>query len=299
MNRHPLVQKLRDLFLFLLGNGLLAFAVAAFVIPSGVITGGATGIGLLVSRLLAVDAALVVLVFNLAMLVLGGIVLGRKFVVSTVAASLLYPALLGVFQRIPGVTEITDDRLLATLFAGGLIGLSVGILVRIGSSTGGTDVLNLVVNKWTHIPFSTVAACTDLVILTTQAFFVDAESILFGLLLLAVLTAVLNSVMIMGKDQLQVFVISPEYEQIRSRLLNEVEVGVTLLSLETGYQRQEQKGVMCILPKRRLHAVHQLVMSVDPNAFMTVTQIKEVQGEGFSRARHQRIEPDGTGSENK
>lgn len=284
--QHTARKRIENTALFLLGNALLAFAVAAFIIPAGIITGGATGLGLLLGRLLQVDAAAVVLVFNLLMLLLGGIVLGKRFLASTVAGSLLYPVLLGVFQRVPAITTLTDDRMLCVLFAGGLVGLAIGILVRIGSSTGGIDVLNLVVHKWTHIPFATTAAVSDLLILAAQALFSNTEQILFGILMLAVQTFVLDSVMIMGKAQVQVFVISAQYETIRRRLLEEVSAGVTMLAIETGYQRRQQQGVLCILPRRRLHAVHELILSIDPNAFLTITQIKEVHGEGFSRARH-------------
>ncbi len=285
MSHRSVRKKIEYAVLFLLGNMLLAFAVAAFVIPCGIITGGGTGIGIFVGRLLDIDPAVVVLVFNLLMLALGAAVLGKKFFLSTVACSLLYPVLLGVFQRIGGIDRLTDDPMLAVLFAGGLVGLSIGILVRLGSSTGGTDVLNLVVNKWTHVPFATVAAVTDGVILATQALFSQAEQILYGIVFLAVLTLVLNSVMIMGKSQLQVLVISRQYEAIRQALLEELSAGVTMLHIETGYQREAQQGVMCIIPKRRLHAVHQRVTAIDPDAFLTITQINEVHGEGFSYER--------------
>ena len=192
--------------------------------------------------------------------------------------------------RIEALSRLTDDRMLSALFAGGLVGLSVGILVRIGSSTGGTDVLNLVVNKWTHIPFATVAAITDTVILATQAFFSEPEQILYGLVMLAVLTFVINSVMIMGKAQLQVMVISAHYEAIRHALLEELSAGVTMLHIETGYQRREQQGVLCIVPQRRLHAVHQRITAIDPDAFLTITRINEVHGEGFSYERRTKTE---------
>ena len=289
MTRQTLFKQAKFVSLFLAGNVLLAFAVAAFIIPGNIITGGATGIGLLLGRLLQLDAALVVLVFNLVMLALGGIVLGKKFLISTAAGSVVYPLLLAVFQRIPGIDSLTDNRMLSVLFGGGLIGIAIGTLIRIGSSTGGIDVFNLVVHKWTHITYATIAAVTDMVILVAQALFSNIEQILYGILLLAVLTFMLDSVMIMGKAQLQVFVISPHYETIRRRLVEEMDVGVTMMCIQTGYQQQDQQGVMCILPKRRLHAVHELICSIDPNAFITITQIKEVHGEGFSRARHQRF----------
>lgn len=276
----------------LFGNALLAFAVAAFIIPTGIITGGATGIGIMLNNLFDIDTAAAVFVFNVVMLILGGIVLGKKFLTSTLAGSLLYPAFLGIFQRIPQIQTLTQDNLLAALFAGGLVGLSIGMLVRIGSSTGGIDVLNLVLNKWTHISFAFYACISDLVILGGQALFSNIEQILYGILMLLVQTYVIDYVMIMGKAQLQVFVVSPRYEEIRDLLLDKLEAGVTMMQIETGYSREEQRGVICVIPKRKLHDANELVHSVDPNAFITITQIKEVHGEGFSRARGDRFPND-------
>ena len=104
------------------GNAIIAFAIAAFVMPHGLIMGGATGLSILINRVLRSDIAVVVLSLNLLALLLGYVVLGKKFLITTVGSSLLYPALLGLAQRIPGITALTDDLLLASLLAGGLIG---------------------------------------------------------------------------------------------------------------------------------------------------------------------------------
>lgn len=281
-------ERTKYIAVLLFGNALLAFAVAAFIIPNGIITGGATGIGILANKLFAMDTAAVVFVFNVLMLILGAFVLGKKFVASTLAGSLLYPFFLAIFQRIPQIQNLTENTMLAALFAGGMVGLSIGILVRIGSSTGGVDVLNLVLNKWTHISFAVITCVCDLVILGGQALFSSAEQILFGILMLMVQTYVIDYVMIMGKAQLQIFVVSSRHEEIRQLLLSELEAGVTMMQIETGYNREEQRGVICVIPKRKLHTANKLIHSIDPNAFITITQIKEVHGEGFSRARGDR-----------
>ena len=101
----------------LVGNVIISFTIAAFVVPNGLITGGATGLGILINRFLKTDVAVVVLVLNLLALLLGYVVLGKKFLLTTVGSSLLYPVLLGFAQRIPGITTLTDDLLLASLLA--------------------------------------------------------------------------------------------------------------------------------------------------------------------------------------
>ena len=269
----------------LAGNCLLAFTVAAFIIPQGIIMGGATGVGIVFSRFLPLETATIVLVLNLLALVLGGVVLGKKFVMTTVASSLLYPLFLGMVQKIPGIDSVTDNLMLAALFGGGLVGIAVGLVMRVGSSTGGTDVVNLVLHKWTHIPVSVTVYLTDIVILGGQALFADPEQILYGIVLLVVETVALDRVMLLGQSQIQLFVVSSEYEAIRRKILDELQAGATMVCIETGMTGQQQRGVLCVIPPRKLFAAKELIQQVDPAAFLTITQIKEVRGQGFTTER--------------
>ena len=269
----------------LLGNLLLGFAVAAFILPHGMIIGGATGAGLILTRFIPLDTAAAVLILNLLALVLGWAVLGRKFVMTTIASSLLYPVFLGMMQRIPGIGSLTGDPLLAALFSGGVVGIALGLVMRVGSSTGGTDVVNLVLYKWTHLPVSVTVYLTDIVILGGLALFSQPEQILYGIVFLVVETAALDRVMLLGQSQVQLFVISGKFEEIRQRCLRELEVGITMVCIETGLKGLSQRGVLCVIPPRKLYATKELIQSVDPDAFLTITQIKEVRGQGFSTER--------------
>lgn len=277
----------------LAGNILLGFAVAAFILPSGVIMGGATGVGIVLARFIPLDTAAIVLCVNLMALALGWAVLGWRFVVATIASSLLYPILLGAAQRIPGIDHLTADPLLAALLGGGLVGIAVGLVMRVGSSTGGTDVVNLVLHKWTHIPVSAAVYLTDIVIMGAQALFSDPEQILYGVVLLVVETIALDRVMLLGQSQTQLFVVSSQYEKLRQKCLTELQAGTTMVYIETGRTRTLQRGVLCVIPPRKLYAAQALIQSVDPHAFLTITQIKEVRGQGFSSERIYVESPEG------
>ena len=275
------------------GNLLLAFAVAAFIMPRDILMGGVTGVGIVFSRILPWDTATIVLVLNLLALVLGLAVLGKTFVLTTVASSFLYPMFLAAVQRIPGIDSLTDNAMLASLFGGVLVGVAVGMVMRVGSSTGGTDVVNLVLHKWLHLPVSVMVWVTDFVILGGQAIFAQPEDILYGIVLLVVETVALDRVMLLGQSQIQIFVVSPQFEDIRRRILEELQAGATMVCIETGLTNREQRGVLCVIPPRKLFAARELIQSVDPSAFLTITQIKEVRGQGFSMERHSRIDQDG------
>ena len=277
----------------LAGNILLGFAVAAFILPSGVIMGGATGVGIVLARFIPLDTATIVLCVNLMALALGWAVLGWRFVVATIASSLLYPIFLGAAQRIPGIDQLTADPLLAALLGGGLVGIAVGLVMRVGSSTGGTDVVNLVLHKWTHIPVSAAVYLTDIVIMGAQALFSDPEQILYGVVLLVVETIALDRVMLLGQSQTQLFVVSSQYEKLRQKCMTELQAGTTMVYIETGRTRTLQRGVLCVIPPRKLYAAQALIQSVDPHAFLTITQIKEVRGQGFSSERIYVESPEG------
>ncbi len=278
-------KSLRAGFFILAGNALLAFLVAAFVIPHDIIMGGTTGIGIMLGGILPLETALIVLILNLILLLAGLFVLGKKFFLTTVASSILYPVLLGLMQHIPGIDGMTDNELLAALFAGVLMGLALGMVMRFGSSTGGTDILNLMLHKWFHLPVAVFVYITDLIVVGGQAFFAGAEKLLYGIVVLALETIVLDQVMLFGTDQIQVFAVSRKYGEIRRRLLSDLEAGVTMVMIETGCLGEEQKGVICVIPNRKLYAATELIQEIDPEAFITVTKIKEVRGRGFTKEK--------------
>lgn len=272
----------------LIGNALLAFVVAAFIIPHDIIMGGTTGIGIVLNKTLSIDTALLILVSNIVLLIFGGIVLGMKFFLTTVASSVLYPVILAAMQRIPGIETVTDNNLLASLVGGCLMGISIGMLMRVGSSTGGMDVVNLVLHKWFHLPVAVFVSITDVIVVGGQALFSKPENLFLGIITIVCETLMIEQVMILGKSQIQVFVISDKYEELRRKILDDLNLGVTMAVIETGLLGKQQKGVQCVVSSRKLYAVTELIQSVDPNAFITITKVKEVRGRGFTLERYSR-----------
>ena len=271
----------------LLGNAVLAFTVAAFLVPQGIIMGGATGIGLTIAHFIALDLSAIIFVVNNVLFVLGTAVLGKKFALTTLISTFVYPVFLSVMRSIPGITELTDNIMLAALYGGALLGLGIGLVVRVGASTGGTDILALVLHKWFHISLAVFVYVVDFTVLLCQALFSNSEQILYGILVLIVSTMALNRVMLMGQAQIQLFIITEKYEEVKEKVLKEMDAGVTLVHIETGYGAKQQKGVLCVIPNRKLYSINQVVQMIDSQAFITITQINEVRGRGFTIERGQ------------
>ncbi len=269
----------------LAGNMILALAVTAFLAPHGIIMGGATGIGLTISHYIPANLSVIVLIVNGVLFLTGALVLGKKFIITTIASTFLYPLCLSVMQTVPGISELTGNIMLATFYGGAAIGIGAGLVLRVGASTGGTDILALVFHKWFHLPVAALVYVVDFIVLGSQVMFSDSEQIMYGILALVIETVMLNRVMLLGQSQIQLFIISDRYEKIREQMIGVLDAGVTMMHIETGYGRENKKGVLCVIPKRKLYSVKELVHSVDEKAFITITQINEVRGRGFSIER--------------
>lgn len=272
----------KNVALILAGNTLYALAVVCFILPNGLITGGTTGLALLFFHQFKVPIAAFVSVFNIAMFALGALVLGRSFALTTLISTFYYPSILAVFQNISSFQNITSDRLLAAIYAGIMIGVSLGIVLKAGASTGGMDIPPLVINKKSGLSVAIVMYLFDFTILLTQMLYADKEQVLYGILMVLIYTAVLDQVLLFGKSRTQVKIISEKYEEINRLIIQQMDRGSTLLHAETGFQRNENPVILTVVSNRELPRLNNLVLSVDPRAFLVINRVNEVKGRGFT-----------------
>lgn len=271
-----------DIILVLIGNTLLAFGYAAFAIPINLIVGGATGIALLLSHIILLDYATIVFIINMFMLVLGYFILGKKFAAGTVLSSFAFPFFLSVFESMPQLARISNDILLCTIYAGIFIGLGLGIVFRLGYSTGGMDVPPLILHKITHISVATLINVFDTFILLSQVFFSSFEGILYGIITVFISNAVLDRMILLGEKNLQVLVISSKHNEIAEAIFKEIDRGCTFVNVTTGYFQHQQQAVLCVMNNREYAKTHQVVMDIDPTAFIIGSEIHSVKGRGFT-----------------
>ncbi len=276
---------IRHLFLILLGNTLYALSVVMFILPNGLLTGGTTGMGITIDHYFGIPIEYFVLVFNGLMFVVGALMLGMKFALTTLVSSFYYPIILGVFKGIPALSHVTEDKMLATVCGGFLIGAGIGIVIRAGASTGGMDIPPLVLNKKFGIPVSASLYVFDFAILIMQMLFSDKEECIYGILLVVIYTFILDKTLLLGTKKMEVKIVSDHSEEITKMILEKVDRGVTLLHAETGYLKKEQKMVMTIVSNRELMVLKQMVQEIDPSAFIIIGHVNEVKGRGFSLER--------------
>lgn len=275
-------QRVYSALSILVGNALYALTVVLFLMPSGLITGGATGIALAVNKAVGLTVSGVLFVINVSMLVLGWLVLGRRFALNTVASTILSPLFLALWERLIGNRVLTEDLVLNTIFAGLGIGISLGITIRAGASTGGMDIPPLVLNKWFHLPVSATMMAFDFCILAMQAAFSPIQQSLYGIVLVIVYTVVLDKVLLLGTTRTEVKIISEKSDEICKAIFAELDRGVTILHGEGGYRREKESVLLSVISNRQLPRLEKLAHTIDPTCFMIVSHVTEVSGRGFS-----------------
>ena len=266
----------------LLGNALYSLAVALFLEPAGLITGGATGIALAIGRLTGLSISGLLLFINLAMLVWGWAVLGRAFALNTLASSVLSPAFLGLFEGLLAGRVLTEDIFLCTVFAGLGIGVALGLVIRSGASTGGLDIPPLVLNKWFKLPVSATMLAFDIVVLLMQAVFSPVQQVLYGVVMVLIHTIVMDKMLMLGASRTEVKIVSGQSDAICAAILAQLDRGVTILHGEGGYTHEPSAVLLSIVSNRELPRLEKLAHSIDPTCFLIVSHVTEVSGRGFS-----------------
>ncbi|MBE6626468.1 MAG: YitT family protein [Ruminococcaceae bacterium] len=283
MEKKRLKSLLKSTALVLIGNIIYAGTVKLFLLPANLMSSGTTGISLVVNHLTDFPIPLFIALFNIAALALGLVFLGKKFVMTTVFSSLLYPAFLEVLNRIlPEDLFVTDNMLLNVLFSGIGLGLALGLVIRAGASTGGMDIPVLILNRYFKLPVSVSLYVFDFCIILCQTFYHTAEDLLYGILLLLLTSIVLDKAVLLGVNKTEVKIISDKHSEIRSVILSEIDRGVTMLYGEGGYSHEEKQIVLTVVSNRELAKIEKLVRNVDPGCFMIVSTVREVWGKGFS-----------------
>ena len=278
-------KKVTALLLVLLGNTLYALAVKLFLLPAELMSSGTTGIALVVNRLTGIPLSAFILAFNLAMLGLGWWGLGRQFALTTVFSSLYYPVALEVLDRLMGDVVVTDNPMLNVLFAGMGIGLSLGMVMRGGASTGGMDIPPLVLRKFFHIPVSVSLWAFDFCILLAQMMYNTLEDLMYGILLIMAVSFSLNKVLLLGTSRTEMKIISNQASLVRDAILSRVDRGVTILHGEGGYLHTPTEVILSVVSNHEMPKIERLARDIDPNCFIIVSRVTEVWGRGFSQGK--------------
>ena len=269
----------------ILGNAVLALGTAAFVVPNGLISGGVTGIGLILEHFFGLPVDVGVFVGDAVLFLLGAAVMGKAFAATIILSTIVYPTFFSLFGKIPFLTSLTDDKLMAAIYAGLLMGAGIGLVIKVGGSTGGMDIPPIILHKLFGLSIPVMIYVGDTALLLIQAIYSSTEQVLYGILVVLLNSIVMDKVLIMGQKQTQVVVISPQYEKINQMIPQQMDRGSTLLHATTGLEKSDQKVVMTVISNRQLAHLNELILQIDPQAFVVASEVNEVKGRGFTLSK--------------
>lgn len=276
------MSSLKKIPIIVLGNFLLALGIGGFMLPSGLITGGSTGIILVLRQFFDVDITMTLYVINISMFFIGLYVLGKKFALGTLLSTIIFPAFLTLVQEISIFESIANDLIISSIYAGVFIGVGMGLVLRVGASTGGMDIPPLVINKKTGISVALLINILDVSILLGQFMFSTIEQVLYGILVVIVTTLIINQMLLLGQSQVQVTIISRYSEEIRNAIYEKLDRGCTFLNITTGYTREKQNAIMVVVENREVRNLHETVLAIDEHAFIISNNAHSVKGRGFT-----------------
>lgn len=275
-------NNLKNIVLIIIGNVLIAFALSTLLLENHIIAGGVSGIGIIINHYFDLPISMLVGIINIALFLLGLFFLGKMFAMTTMLSTFIFPVLLEFFESQPMFHGYLNDPLLSSILAGCLIGAGVGLVLKANASTGGVDVLAILINKKFNCPVHIVLNCIDLTVLAFQFSFNDTTHVIYGILTVFLTSLTLNKTLTMGTSLIQIVIMSDEYTAIKEMILHDHDAGVTLLASEKGYTQEKSQLLLSVVPYRKLPAIKEKIHQIDPLAFIIVSHIDEVGGKGFT-----------------
>ena len=271
-----------DILLITIGSLIMAVGLVQFLIPHKIVTGGVSGIATIIYHIFHIPAGITMLALNIPLFLLGLWQFGKKFGVKTIYGILSLSIFTDLLDRGLKLQALTDDIFLSTLYGGVILGLGLGLIFKGRGTTGGSDIIARIINKYTNLTLGWSFMVIDsMVIGITAMVFGNIDLILFGIIGLVV-SSKLVDVMAEGFiTEKALIIVSDKWEAISQRILNEIHRGVTGLDSLGTYTNTSKKTLYCVVSVRQVEQVRRVIYEEDENAFVTVNNTAVILGEGF------------------
>ncbi len=264
----------------LIGSVIGAAAYPTFLIPNNIAPGGLTGVATILNYLAGWPVGITALVLNIPLFLIGYRTMGKVFAFRSLVATALFTILIDILPLKP----VSEDPLLGTLFGGVVLGIGLGLILRGGATTGGSDmVARMVHRRFSFITVGMFLFALDFLVVLAAAIFIGGTQALYAMIDIYVCGRVIDAVMVGFGGNKACFVMTDAWQKITGRVLNEIERGCTLLEAKGAYSGTSRPVVMCVMSRQEMTTLKRIVQEEDEKAFMFITEAHEALGEGFSR----------------
>lgn len=277
----------QELWRMLVGTTLMALAINIVYDPMGMVPGGFSGASILLAHLSGgvIKGGIPVWLFNMLLNVpvffWGLFIRGREFIVKSLITNLMFSTML---YLIPIQPVAQKDYFLAAIIGGVLTGSGIGLVFSVGYSTGGTDLLSSLIQKYLpHYPVAKLLFVLDALVILAGAAYFGIDKAIYAAVSVYLTTQIMDGILSGLNVSKQVMIISAQYDQISGDIISQMDRGVTQLSAKGGYSRSDRPALLCIVGRRQVAKLLRIVKERDPAAFVIITDVREVLGEGFGQ----------------
>ncbi len=264
-----------------LGNAICAFSVTCFALPYNMVVSGVSGIGRIINILTGFSVSSAVAVLNIVLFIIGAAVLGKRFAATIALGTFAFPFFMGIFEQMTALHHLVNEPMLAAICAGVLDGVGLGLVMRLGGSTGGIDVPAMIMNRKLGWKLATVMSGMDIAIFLLQIPVTAAEGIILGILYALVYGVVMDRMIVLEQGGYQIMIWTEKIHEVNEELLM-IGFGTSILRGVGGYLREDRDIILCAASNRNFNKVKRAVLAIDPGAFMTITSMNEINGNGFT-----------------
>ena len=292
MKNKNLVKEIKPYLIITFGMLIYSFAATGFLVPHKIVGGGATGISTVLFYLFGIPVGVGYALVNIILLVIAMKILGPKFGIKTIFAIAVGSIFLGIMQPLMPVDGILpDEKFMSTIIAAMLTGLGIGIAISVGGSTGGTDIIAMLVTKYHNVsPGKILMFCDFCVIAMTLLIYdhIDREAVgglIYGYVMMGIVSFTVDYVLTGKTQSAQLFIFTDKFDEVARELTNQVHRGVTLIDAKGWYSGQDKKIILIVARKHEASDVLRIAKQVDPNVFMTMAPVMGVFGKGFDEVK--------------
>lgn len=276
-----------DYMLMTVGSVIFCMAWTSFLIPNGLASGGLTGLCTIIQYGTGIPVGLTYPIINAVLLILGFLSLGKAFGVKTIYVIALTSLLFDLLPKFPQLEVMMDEKFLVALVGATLESIGIGLVLLRGGSTGGTDIIAMMINKYWPVSPGRVYLYTDLFIISCLLFVPDKGlvDLIYAFVVMLGFSFGVDFVLLGNKSSVQILVFSSKYQEIADHMINEVHRGVTALQSVGWYSQKESKVLLIIARKYQMNEVVNEIKRIDKQAFISVSTAMGVFGEGFEEVK--------------
>lgn len=271
-------ELMKDILLITVGAFIYAFGVNYFFVANKLADGGLAGISVILHYLFNFNISITYLILNIPLIIMGYKLIGGQFILKTFYGTAMTSLAFRVFQNYLGVME---DKLIASIFGGLIIGIGLGTIFVGGGSSGGSDILVKILNKYFDIPIGKAFLALDFLVLSALGLLFGKDIFMYTLVGLFISTKAIDFIQDGLDTAKAVIIISDESEKIKDEVMKETGRGVTILNARGGYTNDTKNVLYCIVGRYEVTLVKRIVKNIDRKAFMSISEVSEVLGEGF------------------